>query len=215
MKRENISLQRRLIPTEAVSMERKTLAPLTSFTNNRVKKRFDVTMKKPQQSAVTDTAWVDDMVTQDSNTLNQLHALISEESKDRNLHSPPDSSSKSHNHLHQITDISSSSVKISHKYEYPKYLTQSFSDSAHSHKHSPIGQPCEAIPESIMEQSSHPMIAQELSLELPMSSKEAQFIDQIENLHEDVLGTTSMDISSSLHIDAVESRQDNQTRRVV
>ena len=26
-----------------------------------------------------------------------------------------------------VTDLSSSSVKVSHKYEYPKYLTQSFS----------------------------------------------------------------------------------------
>lgn len=63
------------------------------------------------------------MVTQDSHTLNQLQALISEESKDRNLLSPPDSPNKSLNHLHYITDISSSSAKISHKYEYPKYLT--------------------------------------------------------------------------------------------
>ena len=29
--------------------------------------------------------------------------------------------------LNQITDLSSSSVKFSHKYDYPRYLTNSFS----------------------------------------------------------------------------------------
>ena len=73
------------------------------------------------------------MLTQDENTLAHLQALISEESKDRNLLSPPESVLKgatgglNPQHLYQITDISSSSMKVSHKYEYPKYLTQSFS----------------------------------------------------------------------------------------
>ena len=66
------------------------------------------------------------MYTQDEATLHHLQALISEESKDRNLLSPPDSDHKRPG-LRQITDISSSSVKISHKYEYPRQLTQSFS----------------------------------------------------------------------------------------
>ena len=58
--------------------------------------------------------------------------MISEESKDRNLLSPPDSDDRDYRapqnqQLYQVTDISSSSMKVSHKYEYPKYLTQSFS----------------------------------------------------------------------------------------
>ena len=48
-------------------------------------------MKKPIQSAVVDTQGVDEMLTQDENTLAHLQAMISEESKDRNLLSPPDS----------------------------------------------------------------------------------------------------------------------------
>ena len=75
---------------------------------------------------MVDTLGVDEMVTQDSATLAHLHALISEESKDRNFLSPPESEAKKPC-LRQITDISSSSVKVSHKYEYPKYLSQSFS----------------------------------------------------------------------------------------
>ena len=41
-----------------------------------------------------------------------------------------------------ITDISSSSMKVSHKYDYPKYLTQSFS----------MG---EATPPAVEEESPH------------------------------------------------------------
>ena len=77
-------------------------------------------MKKLEQSAVTDTAWADEMVTQDSNTLNQLQALISYESKDLNLQSPPNPSAKSIVHLHPVASMSSSSVKLSHKYDYPR-----------------------------------------------------------------------------------------------
>ena len=103
------------------------------FNENRIKAHFEKNMKKPAQSAVVDTQGVDEMLTQDENTLAHLQAMISEESKDRNLLSPPDSVlhgavyQPHQQHLYQITDISSSSMKVSHKYEYPKYLTNSFS----------------------------------------------------------------------------------------
>ena len=62
------------------------------FNENRIKSHFEQNMRKPVQSNVVDTLGVDEMVTQDENTLAHLQALISEESKDRNLLSPPDSS---------------------------------------------------------------------------------------------------------------------------
>lgn len=55
-----------------------------------MKTHFEKNMRKPVQSAVVDTVGVDEMLTQDENTLAHLQALISEESKDRNLLSPPD-----------------------------------------------------------------------------------------------------------------------------
>jgi len=84
-------------------------------------------MIKPKQSAVVDTIGVDDMITMDEATLNGYKVRISENSKDRNLLSPPAFQSPAKHYLHQITDISSSSVKIECKYEYPKRLTHSFS----------------------------------------------------------------------------------------
>jgi len=114
--------------TQASALSRNPLAPISGCLNgSQLKKQFEANLNKPVQSAVVDTQGVDEMVTQDGATLRTLQALISEESKDRNLLSPPDSSSRSKQHLRQITDMSSSSVKLSHKYEYPKYLTQSFS----------------------------------------------------------------------------------------
>lgn len=53
-------------------------------------------MKKPVQSAVVDTAGVDEMLLQDETTLANLHAQISDQSKDRNLLSPPDSEMRGH-----------------------------------------------------------------------------------------------------------------------
>ena len=116
------------------AQSRNPLQPLygACFNNNRLKTHFERNMRKPVQSAVVDTIGVDEMVTQDSATLAHLHAMISEESKDINFLSPPESTSKKPC-LRQITDISSSSVKVSHKYEYPKYLSQSFSMGDVSH----------------------------------------------------------------------------------
>ena len=75
-----------------------------------------------------DTLGVDEMITQDENTLAHLQALISEESKDRNLLSPPEPDCRVKKHQYQqVTDISSSSMKVETKYEHPKYLTMSFS----------------------------------------------------------------------------------------
>ncbi len=64
------------------------------FKDNRLKTNFENNMRKPVQSAVVDTIGVDEMYTQDEHTLHHLQALISEESKDRNLLSPPDSDFK-------------------------------------------------------------------------------------------------------------------------
>ena len=85
-------------------------------------------MKKPVQSNVTDTIGVDDLVTMDEATLKSYQKRISENSKDRNFLSPPSDKNSPvglpNHQLRQITDLSSSSMKISHKYEYPRYLTR-------------------------------------------------------------------------------------------
>ena len=80
-------------------------------------------MNKPAQSKVVDTIGEEAMATMDEATLHRVTAMITEESKDRNLLSPGKSEKPNSQALRMITDISSSSVKVSHKYEYPKYLT--------------------------------------------------------------------------------------------
>ena len=65
-----------------------------------LKTQFEQNTRKPIQSAVVDTLGVDDIVTIDEATLANYKALISEESKDRNLLSPPDAHDRNAYRLH-------------------------------------------------------------------------------------------------------------------
>lgn len=73
----------------AAQPSRNPLVPLTGcFNNNRLKTEFEKNLKKPAQSKVVDTIGEEAMATMDEATLHRVTAMITEESKDRNLLSP-------------------------------------------------------------------------------------------------------------------------------
>ena len=86
----------RQIPQSSALPVPNMLVPLSinypyGFKNNGLKTQFEKNTKKLVQSAVVDTIGVDDIVTIDEATLEKYKALISEESKERKLLSPPSS----------------------------------------------------------------------------------------------------------------------------
>ena len=158
-------------------------------------------MKKPKQSAVVDTIGVDDMITMDEATLMSYKARISENSKDRNLLSPPAFQSPAQHHLRQITDISSSSLQGECKYEYPKRLTTNFSiDQEEYEEGSRSREPPQTYATGeIME------VPEELPEEDETSEEERSPLKTVQQKYpmrkpmQEADSTTMMDVSASLH----------------